>query len=153
MSVQIEIRGLDKLLAKLEPRHVQTALRTGMNRGLDIAQAAVKEYPPPHSGPGPGFVSARQRRWFFWALRMGHIHVPYRRTFKLRNQWTRSVQSLSNRFEGKLTSQTGYAKWVISKATQARIHQGRWWTLESMAPGLGFRIHKAFETTIENMLR
>lgn len=43
------------------------------------------KYPEATGAPMADMWTARQRRWFFWALREGRITVPYRRTNALRD--------------------------------------------------------------------
>lgn len=87
----------------------------------------LKQYPARFSGQGPGFKSERQRRWFFAALRAGQISVPYQRTGILGRGWRVTAQG-----NGQIgvTNNIEYTKWVQVQSSQARIHQGRWRTVE-----------------------
>src|SRR3990167_970875 len=80
--LEIEIRGLDKVTAALDkfPDEIKTGLAAaGQEAGEEIVDTeGLRSYPPEYHAPRP-FVSDKQRRYFFAALRSGEIEVPYRR--------------------------------------------------------------------------
>lgn len=115
----------------------------------------LKQYPPRFSGQGPGFKSERQRRWFFAALRAGQISVPYQRSGILGRGWRVTAHGQT---QVEVTNDTEYTKWVQVQSSQARIHQGRWRTVEEAiaqmpdwasqsADKLGDEIISAFNAT------
>ncbi len=91
----IRISGVEQLQAKL------AKLGPAVRRECEIAVAnylllqIIKDVPPykkvtRRSVYGVPFASAKQRRWFFWALSTGQIDVPYRRRGKhggIATQW------------------------------------------------------------------
>ncbi|MBK8772626.1 MAG: hypothetical protein IPM06_19675 [Rhizobiales bacterium] len=72
--------------------------------------------------------TAKQRRYFFWALKQGIIKVPYERRGKLGQSWTWRISSLGNGLHGVAGTDKGYARYVQSSAHQALIHRGNWRT-------------------------
>lgn len=103
-------------------------VRVGRN-----AVVFMSTYPARFSGRGPGFVSDKQRRYFFAALRAGRIQVPYQRSGILGRAWHLEARG-KERLE--VTNTTRYAPYVQLRPTQARIHQGRWQTVEDVEPRL-----------------
>ena len=73
---------IDKLFRRFEHGAVVQILRPPMEASLLSLQDALTDYPPPSTGKAR-FKTARQRRYFFWALRQGFIQLPYHRTGKL----------------------------------------------------------------------
>lgn len=100
-----------------------------------IADAVVDEavlpelakYPAPSRAPQP-FVSAKQRRYFFAALKEGSITVPYPRTGGLGKSFTKAP------FGGgvNVTSTLGYADLVVGEK-QARYFKGNWPSVTDVA--------------------
>ena len=107
-------------------------------------------YPPQSRKPQP-FKTAKQRRWFFYALKAGLITVPYSRTGTLANSW-RAVQ-------------TGWSHWLIENSAahaaltigksgeQAKYHQGNWWQagdiFQSDVPDLTKQLTKELVELVE----
>jgi hypothetical protein len=87
MEISIETRGLDRLTAKLGRLAAFRSLPPGTDGGLpqpamrdSLARVwgDVAKYPKsPSKGVFKGFVSEKQRRWFFAALREGHEEYPF----------------------------------------------------------------------------
>lgn len=87
----------------------------------DSVLKRVINYPPERSVPQP-FKSAKQRRFFFAALRSGQISVPYSRTYYLQRGWR------YNAGEGVVTNGAPYAGMVMGeKAEQAGYFSGKGW--------------------------
>lgn len=165
-----EMSGLEELEAALEeleeeaPRIMQTA----MNEALRYLHEELPEYPEgqagelpavyvrqpqkrefksakqrrfffaalregrikPHTGPYKSkFKTPRQQGFFFWAVNSGKIQVPYRRTLTLQREITTEATINGNTVIGNIGTALEYAPHVIGDS-QAPIHQGRWWRLE-----------------------
>ena len=60
-----------------------------------------------------GWVSDRQRRWFFWALKEGKIEVPYKRTGTLGRSWQQRVARETDSIVGVVGSQGQIAPYNI----------------------------------------
>jgi hypothetical protein len=84
----------------------------------------LQTYPPPHhvsrkAAYGKSFQTARQRKWFFWALDNGLINVPYHRTQGLRNAWKR----IGSGREQILVNESEAAIWTMDDQRQARLNK------------------------------
>lgn len=135
-DVSITITGVPQLLRKLDALTADRTLRPAMAASLALLQSDLQAYPrPPAPGSFPGFVSVKQRRWFFAALRSGEITVPYRRTGMLGRAWTQRINGRGLGMVGILGNVMGksYGRYVQDKRRQARIHQGRWPTVQDVA--------------------
>jgi len=60
-----------------------------------------------------GWVSDRQRRWFFWALKEGKIEIPYKRTGTLGRSWQQRVARETDSIVGVVGSQGQIAPYNI----------------------------------------
>ena len=85
-------------------------------------------YPPQTFAPQP-FKTARQRRWFFWALKTGQITVPYSRTGTIANSWRTRKEGWSH---WVLENSAPYAALVVGRGTQARYHRDNWWIADDI---------------------
>jgi hypothetical protein len=103
---------------------------------LGVLRSYLKQYPLPPA-PGFGFVSDKQRKAFFGLLHAGLITVPYRRTLHLGRSW----HIIATPLKGTLSNPVGqsYGRWVQDETKQARIHQGRWRTVQ-MAAAYGSKL-------------
>lgn len=100
----------------------------------DDAVAFARQQPPPPRGYKMQFKSARQRRWFFSALRSGAIKVPYQRTGSLTRGWLVRIKLSGDTFTAEVYNNVPYKKYVQGFGNeQAHIHQGRWSTQERIA--------------------
>ena len=106
--MDIELRGLDELMAKLGKVIAAETLRPGMERAVLFVQGQMQEYPPPPGGS------------------------TYRRTGTLGRRWTKSVTVSGGNVQGKVGNNTKYGPWVQSKQFQSRVHRGRWMTDEEL---------------------
>jgi hypothetical protein len=153
--ISLKVRGLRETIAALQKvgRGVSD-LSTPMAAALGILRAYLKKYPPPPVGAHIRFVSLKQRRWFFWALRSGAITVPYRRTMTLGRSWNVTVTTSSNTIRGVLANPIGqtYGRYVQDAEKQARIHRGRWPTVQDAAVKCQKLILAVFEHYIDQLL-
>ncbi len=95
----------------------------------NISEAAVDavldvalEDPPQTHDPQP-FVSDKQRRFFFAALRDGTIDVPYIRTGEMVESW--DPQYLND--GAVLSNSSDHAFWALAKDTRTSYFQGGPW--------------------------
>ena len=119
--------SLDKAFARLGTSHMQRVLRRPMEASLLSLQDALTDYPPPSTGK-IRFKTAKQRRYFFWAVQHGVIQVPYQRTGKLGQSWTWKITTTGAGLRGEVGTNYKAAHWVQRQGTQARIHRGNWLT-------------------------
>jgi len=132
IRVSVTVRG--QLVSKKFEDFSNTELpKIGRGRiwgALEAARKKIIVYPPTFKGKFE-FVSPKQRKYFFWALREGIIKVPYERTGNYGRAW-QVVKGNENtwRLVGNLSGGgRDYLKYVGGNAygkEQARIHQGRW---------------------------
>ena len=138
--MKLQITGLDEVARKfkgMEDKAVRR-LEMAMKRGILTVHQSIPPYPT-RSDRRMVFVSAKQRRWFFWALKSGLITVPYRRTNTLGRSITTfkgsegalsEARSSGANIVGVIGTAIPYAQYVVGDADkQARIHKGYWWQL------------------------
>lgn len=129
INYRIEINDgqVAKLFNRLDRASVMQVLRPPMEASLIVLHSDLTDYPPPSHGKVT-FKSARQRKYFFWALKNGVIQVPYVRTGKLGQSWTWRIETTASGMYGKVGTNMSYARWVQNDELQARIHRGNWMT-------------------------
>lgn len=126
-----------------------------INVGDAIAQEAVlpmfRANPPQTHAPQP-FVSDKQRRYFFAALRKGKIQVPYIRTGAINALWEVTTMANGNT---KVRSTRKGAKWVIGENTeQSRYHAGNWPSVNDVAEIVeGTQAHDIAQRVLEEMIQ
>ena len=118
---------IDKLFSRFEHGAVVQILRPPMEASLLDLYNDLTDYPPPSTGKAR-FKTAKQRRYFFWALRTGRIQVPYHRTLKLGQSWAWHITTTAHGLRGEVGTNMPYVKWVQRAESQARIHRGNWLT-------------------------
>jgi len=127
--VEINDGAVTKLFNRLDHSAVMRTLRPPMEASLLSLHDDLTDYPSKSTGK-VRFKSAKQRRYFFWALKQGVITVPYVRTGKLGQSWNTHIDETGGGMYGKIGTNMSYAKWVQNAESQARIHQGNWLTDE-----------------------
>lgn len=119
--VGVEVQGLDEFEAKLKklPVEVQDFVVDDVSKyyiNVFKAEQPPQNYVTRKAAYGVTFFTARQRRWFFAALREGLIDVPYKRTQALRNAW-RQVGEGARSF---IANDRPGAPFVVGDETQSR---------------------------------
>lgn len=128
-EITITVTGIDDVVKRLGSNWAEKAMRLPMEHSLMSIVDYMEEYPGPPQRPYPNMLrTAKQRRYFFWALKQGIIKVPYERRGKLGQSWTWRISSLGNGLHGVAGTDKSYAKYVQSSAHQALIHRGNWRT-------------------------
>jgi hypothetical protein len=132
--IEIEIEGLAEALDNLAQgnQHIGRALKRAMTASTQLVRKRLAKYPGKSAGAQP-FVSDKQRRFFFAALREGRIQVPYRRTGTLGRKWTSKVTVTDTDVAGFVGTTAPYAPFVQGFGAQARIHAGNWQTEQDVA--------------------
>jgi len=99
MSFSINVSGIEQIQKKLEKLGPLVRKDAEMAVANYMLNALVNDEIPPqkhvsrataYPETGDGFFSPKQRRWFFWAKKMGIIHIPYTRLGKhagVSSQW------------------------------------------------------------------
>jgi len=173
-TLDINTEELDSLFTDLEDE-MPHILETAMDETLRYLHQQLPPYPDGQAGPLPrmytrqpekrGFKTAKQRRYFFaalregkikphggayrskfkswkqqayffWAVRSGEIQIPYRRTGTLQRTITTESTLQGDTVIGRIGTALEYAPYVIGDdSQQAPIHQGRWWQLADEVKG------------------
>jgi hypothetical protein len=120
----IEISGIDEIIKKFNaaPEKFKTMALDGMSDSLDVIHEAVQPYPAPPSG-SKYVRTGRLGASMGSSMGGGVSGAPNIETIKIG----------SNYIEGKFGSSLSYAEYVIGDGTQAEVHQGRWWTVATLA--------------------
>ncbi len=127
IELSAEVEGLDTLFRKLDHLAAVEVLKPPMEASMLVLVDFMEVYPGPPQRPYPNMLrTAKQRKYFFWALKQGIIKLPYVRTGKLGQRWTWEIKAEANGIRGVAGNNLEYAPYVQSKALQARIHQGNW---------------------------
>lgn len=126
MSAQI--RGLDRVLSRLQ--QIEGAATQALAEAAAHVKRIAATYPPQPRGRKQPFVSDRQRRFFFAALRDGRIDVPYRRgvspgSQKLGAQWTVRL----GRTSASVVNPVRYGP-LVQGSRQTAFHQTTGWKNE-----------------------
>ncbi len=127
--IEINDGAVAKLFQRLDHASVMRVLRPPMEASLLSLHNDLTDYPSPSTGK-VRFKTAKQRKYFFWALSNGVIQVPYVRSGKLGQSWNTRVTETGSGMRGEIGTNMSYARWVQSAESQARIHQGNWLTDE-----------------------
>ena len=126
--IEIQISGVESLLAKLTSAQGNSKLRAPMDKSVKLLEQRMKKYPPQRAGS------------------------HYVRTRRLGPSWTTEIAENANGLVGKVGNNTEYGPFVQSQQFQARIHRGRWQTdaqvMESERP----TIERYFQEAIDKAL-
>lgn len=98
--VEINDGAVTKLFNRLDHSAVMRVLRPPMEASLLSLHDDLTDNPPKSTGK-VRFKSAKQRRYFFWALKQGVITVPYHREGKLGQSWTTKIDETGSGMYGK----------------------------------------------------
>lgn len=128
-GMNINQNSVDSLFRKLDRMAAVSVLWPPMKASLLSLQDDLTDYPPRPQRPYPKMLrTAKQRRYFFWALKQGIIQVPYVRTGKLGQSWTWKITETDAGIRGVVGTNMNYARWVQNKEKQAMIHRSNWTT-------------------------
>jgi hypothetical protein len=122
MSAQIQILGIDELIAKLGKVAAQDVLSQPMQESVTRLQSEMQVYPTAIAGS------------------------RYVRTGTLGRRWTAKVTRVSGGVTGRVGNNTVYAPFVQSQMFQSPVHAGRWrtdaQTLERLRPWIVERFQR-----------
>lgn len=142
--VEVDIRGIDALIAKFGRVQSTAWLRPPMQRSVLRIQREMQEYPPQR--PGSMYVRGR-------GMANAAGVVTHRTSQQLGKRWTTKIYQDGPYLTGKVGNNVTYAPFVQSRQFQARIHRGRWQTDVQVVNRLTRVIVGDFETTIAQALR
>lgn len=122
MPVRFRVKpGINQVLGMLDRLVSDSAIRAGEKAGADEFTRLLGIYPAERHAPQP-FVSEKQRRGFFYYLRMGVIKVPYPRTERLKNAWV--TKSKGDHFVAQNSHPQGS---LVQGAKRTRYHTLTGW--------------------------
>ena len=155
MDIQIRVEGVEELVAKLTKlEQLQRVKRQVLAEGTAL-RGKMATYPTRVHSKNPLIQSdPRVRRGFFYHLKRGDIGVPYKRTYKLRDNW--KVASEGGGWTVKVSVEgVSYAS-LVQGANQAYGHSVSGWLTVNRAetlygPGIKQRITQALEQEVANV--
>lgn len=131
IDISYHITGADQTIAELQRIRVD-ALRPTIADTMDAIAADAANYPPERAG---------QR---------------YRRSNRLHDEWidgqTTFPQSDPTLLEALRENSTPHGPYVQGAEDQAKVHQGRWKTTDSIMEAWGARVAQAVEDALGNMI-
>lgn len=161
MANPLRIDGLEALITKLTALERLDAARGGLLAGGAHLKTAMQVYAPANrltraSVYGQTFASAKQRRFFFYALRAGIIQVPYRRgsspgSRNLKQQWT--VAATNDGVTVEIGNATEYGPLVQGQGTQSLYAKAvGWQTDQAVLDRDGPAVVQYVKTSLETAL-
>lgn len=125
-SPSVEIRGMSELIARMRafPGKLDAVLRDGVQATLLILWEKTPPYPAPPDG-------SKYVRTGTLGRTLGSDFGGGRSSGQPEIFGVKRIGQGS--FEGRFGTNLEYAEYVIGDGTQAAQHQGRWWTLSSIA--------------------
>jgi hypothetical protein len=137
MPVEITVKGLAELKAKFAkaPKVYDAAEELTMRTSLLVLQESVPKYPPPPEG-------SSYRRTLTLGRSLGIGGEANIATVKKMGSGMR---------EGRFGTRVKYAQFVIGEKTQAWMHQGRWWTMATVAGRAEAKILRLFKAMAEKL--
>lgn len=129
-----QIEGLDALLLKLSKLSQLKHITGGLKLIAAHIQGILQVYPTRRHFTTK-FKTARQRRYFFWALKQNKIAVPYVRgsspgSRNLKQQWRIRTETP---VRVALENNTRYAAYVQGATLQASFHKATGWKTDDAA--------------------
>ena len=155
MDIQIRVEGVEELIAKLTKLEQLQRVKKQVRAEGTVLRGKMATYPTRVYSPNPLIKSdPRVRRGFFYHLKHGDIGVPYKRTYKLRDNW--KVASEGGGWVAKVSVEgVSYAS-LVQGANQAYGHSVSGWLTVNRAetlygPGIKQRITQALEQEVANV--
>lgn len=112
LTLEIDRRAIEKIIAQLSPDAFMRATLRGMQRGVNRIWERIPPYPDPPAGS------------------------QYKRTVNLGREMYTKARVEGDEVVGRVGNKMGYAPWVIGdNQTQAKVHQGRWYQLPEVVSG------------------
>jgi hypothetical protein len=116
----VTLTGLDAVTTELSTARLTGAIQAATFAVALEVQSRMAKYPPQRHMKQP-FKSAKQRRYFFWALHEGKIEVPYRRgsspgSETLGRRW--HVEHVGA-MDARAVNTASYAAYVHGEGTQS----------------------------------
>lgn len=134
--ITIAPESLDKLIRKADAirNNFSEYMRRATLESANYVHSQVPDYPAPPPGS------------------------TYRRTGTLGRSITTRVEKLGRNWAGYIGTNVVYAPWVISsskvgsRGPQARVHIGRWFTLQQLVKSSGEAIYRIYRRYIKDLI-
>jgi hypothetical protein len=156
MDIQIRVEGVEELVAKLTKLEQLKRVKKQVRAEGTVLRGKMAAYPTRVHSKNPLIQSdPRVRRGFFYHLKHGDIGVPYKRTYKLRDNW--KVASEGGGWTVKVSvAGVSYAPLVQGWEEQVTQHKWSGWLTDKGAmnvygPGIKQRITQALEQEVANV--
>ncbi len=152
------IKGLAEFQKELGRVNAAFLLKAPTKKAMNHLWRRLQVYPARAEKKKMKFKSAKQKRYFFWALSQGLIRVPYMRTRLLGRSWFGKVFVRRATVVGQLENPVPYGIFVMgrddgTKYQQAEIHKGIWSTTDEIAGREQAQVQKFYDQRIEEVLR
>jgi hypothetical protein len=129
----VVVIGADRLKQKLDRLASGRVARDSVAQAARYVKGQAIIYPPVRRQSQP-FKTAKQRRFFFAALRDGTIAVPYARrniSGGLASRWI--ITSGDGGLSAAVSNDSPSGVYVMSTTQQAKYHEGNWKTEKQIA--------------------
>lgn len=125
MNLTIDDAAARRMLERLESGE---SFKAGLRAMATYLHGKITDYPPT-SGKRPpqAFVSEKQRRYFFAALRDGRITLPYRRTKELNRSFGDGPIAEDGGLTQVIGTNLGYAPYVVGAGSQSGYMRSLGW--------------------------
>ena len=156
MADGITIEGLPPLRKILKEVGSLRPVKKGLGKGAVHLKGTIDVYPEESHRPVAQYWTAKQRRYFFWALKKGKIEVPYRRgqsegSENLADKWT--VRSGKGGLEWKVGNSASYGPLVQDRDKQSRYHKDTGWiTTQTVVEDEKEAVNQIIKLTIDAAL-
>lgn len=123
--VNVQIRGLDRLVRKMDKLAQLESVKAGLKAGALHLKGAIAEYPPSSEANQPS-----QQRWYErgfgpkWRVRSGAIHSRHS-SETLGRKWT--VKGSNSNLTWRIGNNVSYGIYVQSAERQVWFHKKRGW--------------------------
>ena len=129
----------------------------GVKAAALYVQGEARRYPPVRRKRVAQYWTAKQRRFFFAALRRGEIDVPYRRGLSPRSERLMQRWAVSYENGGRTAivgNNASYAPLVHGlPGQQSLYHAGNWKRIDEIAKATGPRAREIVKTVIIGKIR
>ena len=143
-NIEIDIRGLDRAIEKLKkfPGALQSVWKDRMEMSLLELWSAVRPYPPKPP-------TSKYKRTGTLGRSIGSGMAGG----KADKPTVYSIKGSGTDMQGHFGTNLSYAKYVIDPERQAYMHQGRWWTMESIKKDAMPKIKKHWYDMVKMVLK
>lgn len=144
----VTVKGLDRLMRKLEAVGKPGALRRPMSQAVQHIRDVILEYPPTTVANSPANGYAWYERGFGTRTQTGR---GYATSETLGRRWTEEVNATGTR--GVVGNNASYAPYVQSYEEQVAFHASRGWLTDAqVAESEGDRVARFFSDEIDRLL-